>query len=185
MTIKGLCEEVDAGMTPVREAIRRLTAEGALEFLGNRRVCVPELTLGQLDELGFARCSIEPRLAFLATANLTPDIIAELEAIDAALNRSISLGDIKGYLANNHAFHLRLYEAADAGILMSIAHTLLLRVGPSLRVVCGRFGTFQLPDLHEEALAAMRRGDAEGVANAIEKDLIQGIEQVRQSIDES
>ncbi|MDH5797807.1 MAG: GntR family transcriptional regulator, partial [Paracoccaceae bacterium] len=58
VTIKGLCEDVGAGMTPVREAIRRLTAEGALDFLGNRRVCVPELTLSQLDELAFARCSV-------------------------------------------------------------------------------------------------------------------------------
>ncbi|MDH5797993.1 MAG: FCD domain-containing protein, partial [Paracoccaceae bacterium] len=118
----------------------------------------------------------------LATKNLTPELIEELETIDAALNRAITLGDIKGYLASNHQFHLRLYEAADAGILLSIAHMLLLRVGPSLRVVCGRFGTFQLPDLHEEALAAMRRSDAQGVADAVQKDLIQGIDQIRQSI---
>ena len=43
VTIQGLTDSLGAGMTPVREAIRRLIAEGALEFQGNRRVCVPLL----------------------------------------------------------------------------------------------------------------------------------------------
>ena len=38
VTIQGLVDLIGAGMTPVREAIRRLTAEGALEIGGNRRV---------------------------------------------------------------------------------------------------------------------------------------------------
>mgnify|MGYP006194542369 CR=1 FL=1 len=40
VTIQGLVRDLDAGMTPVREAIRRLTAEGALLPQGNRRVTV-------------------------------------------------------------------------------------------------------------------------------------------------
>ena len=44
VTIQGLITELDAGMTPVREAIRRLTAEGALVLHDNRRVSVPRMT---------------------------------------------------------------------------------------------------------------------------------------------
>lgn len=44
MTIQGLAEQFGVGMTPIREAIRRLTSESALETLGNRRVIVPILT---------------------------------------------------------------------------------------------------------------------------------------------
>jgi len=36
VTIQGLIRDLEAGMTPVREAIRRLTAEGALTLQGNR-----------------------------------------------------------------------------------------------------------------------------------------------------
>jgi DNA-binding GntR family transcriptional regulator len=40
VTIQGLIRDLGAGMTPVREAIRRLTAEGALQLHDNRRVSV-------------------------------------------------------------------------------------------------------------------------------------------------
>jgi DNA-binding GntR family transcriptional regulator len=66
VTIQGLVDTLGAGMTPVREAIRRLTAEGALVFQGNRRVCVPVLTQANLDELAYARAAIERQLVYLA-----------------------------------------------------------------------------------------------------------------------
>jgi len=182
VTIQGLVTGLEAGMTPVREAIRRLTAEGALQFQGNRRVCVPELTLAQLDELAFARQSIEPQLAFLAAQKVTPAMISKLEAIDDSLNAAVRRGDVKAYLEHNHRFHTTLYEQAQAGILFAIAQMLLLRGGPSLRVVCGRLGTDGLPDKHLQALAALRAGSPEAVAEAIRDDVNQGIEQIRMTL---
>ena len=63
-----------------------------------------------------------------------------------------------------------------------MADGLWLRFGPSLRVVCGRLGTQNLPDKHKDLLNAMRAGDAETAARAIREDVIQGMEQVRQSL---
>ena len=79
VTIQGLIAELDAGMTPVREAIRRLTAEGALLPQGNRRVAVPELSAEMLEQVAFARLAIEPRLAELAALRLTTAQIDRLE----------------------------------------------------------------------------------------------------------
>lgn len=182
VTIQGLTAELQAGMTPVREAIRKLTAEGALEPQDNRRVSVPQLTASQLDELAFARMTIEPKLAFLAAKKLKAKDISDLTRIDADINQAIDTGDVHRYLMNNYRFHFTLYERAEAPILLSIAHSLWLRFGPSLRVVCGRYGTSKLPDRHEEALAAMRAGDADALASALEGDIAQGIEQVRLSL---
>jgi DNA-binding GntR family transcriptional regulator len=181
VTIQGLAAMLGAGVTPIREAIRRLTAEGALEFLGNRRVCVPELTQEQQDELEFARLSIEPKLALMAVSNLTNKDIRELEAIDSRLNDAIHKGDVHGYLMQNYRFHFALYEHSGARILLDIARMLWLRAGPSLRVVCGRIGTYNLPDKHEQALSLMRIGDAEGASQAMREDICQGIEQIRQA----
>lgn len=184
VTIQGLVASLDAGMTPVRESIRRLTAEGALELQGNRRVSVPRLTADTLDQVAFARLSIEPRLAELAAARLTPALIAQLAGLDAAVDRAILAGDIPAYLASNHAFHFCLYEASAAPVLVDMARSMWLRFGPSLRIVCARYGSHALPDRHGEALAAMRAGDAHALRAAIHSDIAQGIDQVHLALDQ-
>ena len=185
VTIQGLIGDLGAGMTPVREAIRRLTAEGALLPQGNRRVAVPQLSAEMLDQVAFARLAIEPRLAELAAPRLTPEQIDRLEAIDARVNRAIEGGKLSDYLEANHAFHFALYEAAEAPVLLDLARSLWLRAGPSLRAVIARYGREAAPDLHREALAAMRAGDAKALAAAIERDIQQGVDHVRQALAET
>ena len=63
VTIQGLTETIGAGMTPVREAIRRLTSEGALLALGNRRIEVAS---------SFARSA--RRAAFLPGVRLSQNL---------------------------------------------------------------------------------------------------------------
>ncbi|MFN7223464.1 MAG: GntR family transcriptional regulator [Paracoccaceae bacterium] len=184
VTIQGLIAELDAGMTPVREAIRRLTAEGALEPQGNRRVAVPHMTAAMLEQVAFARLTIEPKLAEMAAAHLTPALISRLQGIDNTVDRAIRAGDIPDYLQSNHAFHFCLYEASGAPVLVDMARSMWLRFGPSLRVVCSRFGSDSLPDRHSEALAAMRAGDAGALREAMERDIAQGVDQVRLALEQ-
>ncbi|AUQ76096.1 GntR family transcriptional regulator [Phaeobacter piscinae] len=182
VTIQGLVESLGAGMTPVREAIRRLISDGALVFQGNRRVSVPMLRESDLSELIYARKTIECQLARLATERVSPADISALEAIDTALDQAISAGDVAGYLVQNYQFHTRLYAHADAPILTDLADRLWLRFGPSLRVVCGRLGTQSFPDRHKDILEALHRKDADLAALAMERDVAQGMDQVRQGL---
>ncbi|ASM74050.1 HTH-type transcriptional regulator McbR [Pseudosulfitobacter pseudonitzschiae] len=184
ITIQGLTALLDAGMTPVREAIRKLTAEGALVMQGNRRASVPVLDLHTLEQLEFMRLNLEPELAFRATKYVSSDNIATLTTIDNGLNQAISAGDISGYLRLNHAFHTTFYAVANAPILAQSADALWLRFGPSLRVVCGRFGTSNLPDKHAELLEALKHRDADAARNAIAEDIRQGMVQVRIALSE-
>lgn len=179
VTIQGLADSVGAGMTPVREAIRRLTAEGALEAGENRRVRVPEIDRGKLEEISFARMSLEPHLAGLGAERMTDECLSDLAAFDSEVDAAITAGDIERYLEFNYRFHFRLYDQADASILTKIVASLWLQVGPSLRIVCGRFGTANLPDKHSETLAALREGDTPRAARAIADDIRQGMGQVR------
>jgi DNA-binding GntR family transcriptional regulator len=182
VTIQGLVVDLGAGMTPVREAIRRLTAEGALEPQGNRRVSVPRMSAGMLEQVAFARLTIEPKLSEMAAKNLTPELIGLLQSLDNQVDQAIRAGDVPGYLEANHAFHFCLYEASAAPVLVDMARSMWLRFGPSLRVVCARFGRVSLPDRHLEALAAMRAGDGLALRAAIERDIAQGIEQVQAAL---
>lgn len=182
VTIQGLINDLGAGMTPVREALRRLAAEGALLPQGNRRVTVPRVSLALLDQIAFARLTIEPHLAELAAAHLTPALIARLEALDAQVDAAIRAGDITAYLQSNHAFHFALYEASNAPVLVDMARSLWLRFGPSLRIVVARGGALALPDQHGLALSAMREGDGAGLAQALRDDILQGVDQVRTAL---
>ncbi|APG48861.1 GntR family transcriptional regulator [Phaeobacter porticola] len=183
VTIQGLVEALGAGMTPVREAIRRLISDGALVFQGNRRVSVPMLRRSDLKELIYARKTIECQLARLATERVTLPDIKALEQIDTALDQAISTGDVAGYLVQNYQFHTRLYSHANAPILTDLADRLWLRFGPSLRVVCGRLGTQSFPDRHKDILEALHRRDADLAALAMERDVAQGMEQVSQGLE--
>lgn len=176
VTIQGLTESLGVGMTPVREAIRRLISDGALVFQGNRRVSVPLLSGTDVEQMIFARISIESELSRRATANLKPADIDQLEKLDQRLDQTISDGDVSGYLRLNHQFHETLYAHADSPILNDLAERLWLRFGPSLRVVCGRFGTHSLPDRHKDIIASLRAKDAEKVAKATAQDIEQGME---------
>ena len=178
VTIQGLTDSLGAGMTPVREAIRRLISDGALVFQGNRRVSVPVLSARDVEELIFVRKSLESELTRRAARHATPALIAELEAIDTALDFAISAGDVSGYLQHNYRFHSVLYAQAQAPVMTDLTDRMWLRFGPSLRVVCGRFGTQNLPDRHKELLDALRAGDADAAAEAMAQDAVQGMQMV-------
>ncbi len=182
VTIQGLVVALEAGMTPVREAIRRMTAEGALSPMGNRRVTVPVMTRADLAQLAFARLTIEPRLAELAMQALTPRLIDRLAAMDARVNEAIVTGNIHDYLEWNHAFHFALYEASGAQVLIDMARSMWLRFGPSLRVVCGQINGLGLPDQHAEALTAMRAGDGAALGEAIRRDIAQGVAEIEKAL---
>ena len=182
VTIQGLADTLKAGMTPVREAIRRLTSDGALKMTENRRVSVPVITHSCIEELEFMRKNLEPELAYRAVFQMNDAVKQRLYAQDNALNSAISQGDIKGYLTHNYHFHATLYHAAQAPIMAATVDRLWLRFGPSLRVVCGRHGTLNLPDKHADLLAALERKDADAVKKAMAEDVNQGMLQIHEAL---
>lgn len=182
VTIQGLVDDLEAGMTPVREAIRRLIAEGALSMMGNRRVIVPVLTSACIEQLDFMRQSLEPQLARLAVSHIDDQGLAALKAQDDALNTAIAQGDIPGYLTCNYRFHATLYDIARAPILTATVDRLWLRFAPSLRVVCGRCGTLNLPDKHADLMVALAACDADAAERAMTEDVHQGMLQIRAAL---
>lgn len=185
VTIQGLTDRLGAGMTPVREAIRRLISQGALEFQGNRRVSVPQLDADDISEIIVAREWLDPYLARRAATRAGPGDIDALTRIDGALDGAIQQGDLRSYLHLNHQFHLTLYMLAASPILADLAEGLWLRFGPAMRVLCGRLGTQNLRDNHKDLLTAMIAQDADAAAAAIAADVRQGMDQLHASLHEA
>ncbi|MCU0732301.1 MAG: GntR family transcriptional regulator [Hyphomonas sp.] len=175
LTLRGIAEELGVSPMPVREAVRRLTAERALLLRDNRRVMVPPMTRENFEQILFARRALEPELAARALPNLTSADIAEIEEIDAGIDVAMRVGDIEGYMRTNHHFHFTIYRKSEAWTLVALVESVWLQFGPFMRMAYGRIGTSTIEDHHEFAIAAMKAGDAAGLRSAIDADIGQGM----------
>ena len=63
VTLQGVADQLGVSLTPVREAVRRLIAGGALQFPDNRRLSLPALTAPLLDEIYAVRAVTQPEPA--------------------------------------------------------------------------------------------------------------------------
>jgi len=185
VSLRSLAAELGVSPMPVRDAVRRLVAERALAINpANKRLSVPSLTAGRLEQLSLARLWVEPELAARAAARADAGLIRHLQAIDAEVDEALRLGDVDRYMTANHAFHFALYERAGADILLSMAGGLWLQIGPFMRVVFGRVGADDLAaDRHAEAIAALKANDADGARRAIAADLSEGMDKMRAAVD--
>jgi DNA-binding GntR family transcriptional regulator len=160
---------------PVREALSRLAAERAIEIRSKRRITVPAMTPARFDDLLRCRLLLEPEAARLALAFIDRARFKLLKEIDTRMDAALRSGDVNAYMEGNFNFHFDLYRAQGLRTLNQLIETLWLQFGPYMRVVYGRFGTAQLVDQHHVALDAIEAGDADALAQAIHRDIEDGM----------
>lgn len=182
VTLRGLAQELGVSPMPVREAIKRLAAERALEIGANRRVYVPRMTQLKFSELIAARALLEPEAAARALPHMDTGRVDELARIDAAIDVSLVSGDVDNYVRNNYAFHFTLYRAGASDVLVPLIESLWLQFGPFMRTVYGRLGTSTLIDQHEAAIAALRARDEARLRAAIRADILDGMDMIGKSL---
>jgi DNA-binding GntR family transcriptional regulator len=181
VSLRSLAAELGVSPMPVRDAVRRLAAERALAINpANKRLSVPSLTADRLEQLALARSLIEPELAQRAAERADAALISRLKQLDGTVDRALAEGDVGRYMAANHAFHFTLYRHAQADVLLTLADSLWLQIGPFMRVVFGRIGTLGLAaDHHLAALEAMQQRDPMAVRRAIAEDIAMGMDALR------
>src|SRR4051794_16581980 len=106
-----LAAELGVSRTPVREALRRLAAEGRVELLTNRGARVAGIDLNAMPEPYEARLVIEPGAAALAARRGLSSAQLRQLRLAVAAQRSAA-GDIQRSFAANRDFHLGLVAAS-------------------------------------------------------------------------
>lgn len=184
VSLRTLAAELGVSPMPVREAVRRLIAEKALELQpSNKRLRVPDLTEARLRQLLQAREWVEPELARRAAGRTPREAIHRLRQDDDALMAALNGGDVSGYMRANHDFHFTIYAHAGADLFFDMARTLWLQAGPFMRVVFGRLGTVSLPkDHHQDMVRALESGDGEAARAAMAADIREGMELMLQAM---
>ena len=175
LTIRGVAARFDVSMTPAREAVRRLAAEGALTLSQSGRVATPELSNERIEELAALRALIETELASRALPRAHLALIDRLETINAALADTVSQGDAVGYIRTNLEFHRTLYLRAQAPAMLALAETVWLQLGPTMRRLYEHRRRNELPPQHRLILAALAAGDEPGLRLALRTDVTLGL----------
>ncbi|MBC7770451.1 MAG: GntR family transcriptional regulator [Phycisphaerales bacterium] len=175
LSTRSIAAELGVSQTPVRDALSRLSAEGAVSIRSKRRVRVPAMTPERFDDLLRCRLMLEPEAAALALPRLDAAHMRLLREIDAKLDAAILSGDADAYMQSNHAFHFTLYRAQSRQTLLQLIETLWLQFGPFMRLVYGRASNAHLHDHHQTAIAAIKAGDAEALRAAIAADISDGM----------
>lgn len=175
LTLRGIGREFDVSMTPAREAVNRLVAEGALQMSSSGRVSTPELSNERIEELAALRALLEVELASRALPRAHIALIDRLQSINASIADVVSNRDSVGYIRTNLEFHRALYLRAQAPAMLAMAETVWLQLGPTMRALYGRLRRSEPPQYHRLIIAALKAGDEPGLRLAVRSDVTQGL----------
>ena len=136
LSLRFVAEALGVSMMPVREAVARLVAEGALTVLPNRAVSVPPMTRDKLRELTQIRIEIEGYAAQEAANARNEAALKRISELDEAFRVLVlaSEADVEQALRINKEFHFAVYEAAGLTTLIGIIESLWLKVATRLEL---------------------------------------------------
>ena len=175
LTLRGIGKSFGVSMTPAREAVRRLVAEGALFLSSSGRVSTPALSNDRIEELATLRALLEPELAARALPRAHFALLERLEAINQGVSQMVARHDASGYIRTNLDFHRTLYLRAQAPAMLAMAETVWLQLGPTMRALYGRLNRKEPPQHHKLILATLKAGDEPGLRLAVRSDVTQGL----------
>ncbi len=175
LTIRELATLLDVSPMPIREALRQLSAEKALEIQGNRRVMVPRMTAMKFTELYEARIAIESHSAARALPYIDQTRFTQLRNLDQLINIAQDEGNLEQISILNQDFHRLLYTANPHQVTLPLIESLWLQLGPFMRLATSKLEEHYLIDRHNEAMIAIEKQDAFALQLAITADIREGI----------
>lgn len=168
VTIRGCAEALGMSATPIRAAINRLVAEGALEMPSSRTVRVPIPSVKRLDEITALRLMTEPMATAEAARRMDDGTLHKLDGHQIEMAASAGRNDYRTYLMLNEAFHFTLYEASQMPVLCRVIEVLWQQIGPYLFLLEPNMRGIEF---HGEALRAIRSAAPDDAAAAIRSDI--------------
>lgn len=169
--IQELADDLNTSTMPVREALRRLVAQKALEPMRSRSMRVPLITADRLLDLRRVRLLAEGQAIEWACAQLDAAALNTLEALAIDIQRVRT--DLTASLELNRQFHFLIYRAAHSQVLLAVIENLWLQSGPYLRAAREQCGIEReaVDDHHHAIVACLRAGDSEGAKQAMQADI--------------
>lgn len=157
-----IATRLGVSVTPVREAMRDLVADGLIVSDPHKPVTVRDLDVAEAVEINDLRIMLEPLAARRATPHISEDELRRLEELDVAMRRS---HEPRAWAELNHEFHMVIIAATRMpnliGILTSLRSVSRFYFAAALRADDNDYGRRDVQ--HRELIARMRARDVEAV----------------------
>ena len=177
INIDFLAKEFGISQTPIREALKKLIAEGIAVYRPKVGYSVRNLTLHEYLQVSEIHQVLETYLVKeLAKMPFIVDMVS-LNTINQELQSHIKENDLEGMARANDNFHRKLYENYHNKLLVSRLFDLWNEVR-SLRNMMyeNKIFTSKMVREHEAIIAAIAKGDPEAAERAITDHYISGRE---------
>ncbi|WP_081162639.1 GntR family transcriptional regulator [Ensifer aridi] len=182
LTVRAVAQDLDVSTTPARDAINRLTNEGALVYAGPKTVVVPVLDAAALREITLTRLALEGLASEQAALHGTPEDVNKLRSLQALINVALEEKRYAEALWHNKEFHFLIYRLSGFPHLVSIIESLWLRIGPSLHNLYPEFAREKYGVRnHEVAMEALEERDGAGLRAAMENDIRDGYRRLKRA----
>ncbi|WP_234188203.1 GntR family transcriptional regulator [Shinella sp. NM-101] len=155
-----IAAEIGTSRMPVREAFRRLAADGLVVLRPNRGCIVAGLTLDELYEVFEIRSVLEGLAVRLAIHRIDEEVLDELERLLERMERAGQSGS-SDWVVRHQEFHGRIYALSGRPKLIRQIAALHVVIEPYMRIW---FDYVDKPlssrEEHAALIAALRSGDA-------------------------
>jgi DNA-binding GntR family transcriptional regulator len=176
-----LCELWSISRTPLREALKVLTAEGLLRHEPRRGCFVNEVTEQDLDDIFPVIALLEGRCAFDATQRANIADVQTLELLHQRLQQHADAGRINDYYDTNFAIHEAIIQLANnKWLAQSISDLRKILKLARLQQLHAPGRLQQSLKEHLAVFAALKAGDAGAAEQAMRNHLLQQRQALRE-----
>ena len=123
-----LAEQLQVSRTPLREALKLLTAEGLVEHLPNRGAIAVQLSADDVAHAFEVMAALEGLSGELACARISEEEIAELQALNFEMRAHHARRDLPAYYRLNAQIHQAINRAARNPVLSEVYDRLNARL---------------------------------------------------------
>lgn len=156
-----LATELGVSVTPVREALRDLAAEGLVEVDPHRGALVRTLDLAEVQELYELRMTLEPLMVRRSMASISAEQIERAGSLHRKMQLTENIGE---WVELNRQFHETFAETKESrlsNILAGLRASASSYVGLSLAASPSRIS--QSNEEHAELIGLYKAGDVERI----------------------
>jgi DNA-binding GntR family transcriptional regulator len=172
LTGRSIAESLGVSPTPVRDALKRLEADGVLRVKSKSAYYLIRLSRAEYLEVVALRLQVEGYAAECAARVATAADIVRIQNIN---DRYASTKDLKNSIRLNFQFHFEIYKLVKSKVLLDLVENLWMRIGPSMHLHVRGYDIQHVTETHRKIITALKRRDPAAARSALSDDLQEAV----------